>query len=410
MKGILYFIMLASIIITSTLIPAFAEVVSFKTDSTFYKGGSSIAFSGTVLSTDSHSVTIVIFDPNNKFVTLTSALADSSNSFQAVFDTSTTAMKNLLTLKGVYNATAFVTNQAAGKTVSFVFSPDGSPVTPSPPTNLTATAPSSTEVDLNWLSPQNNNGFSITGYQIDRNDGSGFYPLTKSQATSYRDIGLIPNSEHAYRVSAINAGGASLPSKSVVVFTLTAPVSNLPTITSSSPPSNSSTTPSIDELIKQRIADAQRLQALLNGQTSGQNAAPSTTQSSPSVTQQNINLSENVDLGDISGNPSSQKSSSAPQNNLQTPNIPNLDIKNIIYPVISLVGAGIVATILYLRKKRKITGVTDKVKTTATMPPVETVSEEPDDDYAMAILKNRLAKGEITIDEFKTLKDELSEP
>ena len=155
-KGIQYFVILSIIITLSALIPAYAEVTSFSTDSQFYKGGSSITFSGTIQSTDSPNVTIVIFDPTNKFVTLTSALANAdTHSFQTKFDTSTPSNQHLLTLKGVYNATAFISKQENGKTITFVFSPDGSAVIPSSPTNLTSTVPSSTEIDLNWLPPKN---------------------------------------------------------------------------------------------------------------------------------------------------------------------------------------------------------------------------------------------------------------
>jgi uncharacterized membrane protein len=394
-KGIQYFVILAFVITLSTLIPAYAEVMSLSTDSKFYKGGSSITFSGTILSTDSPNVTIVIFDPNNKFVTLTSALADSdTHSFQTKFDTGTPSTQHLLTLKGVYNATAFIAKQENGKTISFVFSPDGSAVTPSPPTNLTATVPSSTEIDLNWLPPTNDNGFQISGYQIDRNDGNGFNPLTKVQTTTYRDIGLLPNSEHSYRVSAINAGGSSIPSNNVVKFTLAAP-----TTTATSPPTSSGAQ-SLDELLKQRMADAQRLQALLHGQ----NPAP---QSSPSVTH-TVTLSEKVGLNDVSGNNAAQKSESASQN-FPSITFANFDIKNIIYPIITLVGVGIVIAVLYFKKKQKLFDTISTVKT-STLPSIEPSSRENDDDYAMTILKNRLAKGEITIDEYKTLKDELSEP
>jgi hypothetical protein len=401
-KGNRYFVLLAFLIALSTLIPAYAEVTSLTTDSKFYKGGSSITFSGTVEKTDpiSSGITIVIFDPNNKFVTLTSALADvDTHSFTTIFDTSKPSIHNLLTLKGVYNATAFIAHKENGKTTSFVFSPDGSPVIPSPPTNLTATV-TSTEIDLTWLPPQNDNGFPISGYQIDRNDGNGFNPLTKSQSTTYRDIGLFPNSEHSYRVSAINAGGTSSPSNTVVKFTLPAPIPTTPTPTTTT---NSSTTPSLEELLKQRMADAQRLQELLHGQT-----LPSTTQSSPSMTH-SVALNETVGIDDVSDNNTVQKSVSTPQNNLSSINFANFDIKNILYPAISLVGVGIVIAVIYFRKKRKLTDTVSKVKA-ATLPPVEPGIEEKDDDYALSILKNRLAKGEITIDEFKALKDELSEP
>ena len=151
------------------------------------------------------------------------------------------------------------------------------------------------------------------------------------------------------------------------------------------------------------MADAQRLQELLHGQTPG----VSGTQSPPSSTS-HVNLNEKVGLGDVSGS-QAQKSDSSLQNNFLSIIFTNFDIKNILYPAIALVGVGIVATVLYFRKKQKLVNPISKVQT-VTLPPIESASEEMNDDYAMAILKNRLAKGEITIDEFKALKDELSEP
>jgi len=90
---------------------------------------------------------------------------------------------------------------------------------PQSPTNLIATPTSSSEVDLSWLAPQNNGGLPITGYKIERNDGNGFNIISNSQTTTYRDVGMIPNSEHSYRVSAINSAGSSLPSNSAPVIT-----------------------------------------------------------------------------------------------------------------------------------------------------------------------------------------------
>lgn len=120
-----------------------------------------------------------------------------------------------------------------------------------------------------------------------------------------------------------------------------------------------------------------------------------------------IQLNENIGVGDMAANLESKKSTSMPENNLASNSFANFDIKSILYPAISLVGVGIVVTILYFRKKRKL-GPVIRESQDAHLP-VEQTFEKQDDDYAMTILKNRLAKGEITVDEFKTLKDELSE-
>src|SRR5574337_96070 len=94
----LCFIMLLSVISISVMVPAYAEVTSFQTSSSFYKGGSVIQFSGTILSTDSSGVTIVIFDPNGKFLSLVSGIADSNHAFQVNVDTGTAGNQPLFSV------------------------------------------------------------------------------------------------------------------------------------------------------------------------------------------------------------------------------------------------------------------------------------------------------------------------
>lgn len=392
-----------------TVIPAYAEVTSIQTDSSFYKGGAVIHFSGTTLSTDSPNVTIVIFDPNGKFLSLVSGVTDSNHAFHVSVDTSTQSNKQLFSVKGVYNATAFIANQAAGKTVNFVVSPDGSSALPSSPLNLVSAPSSASEVDLSWTAPQNNGGLPITGYKIERNDGNGFNVIANSPTTTYQDKNLIPNPEHSYRVSAINSAGSSSPSNISAVMMPSSPTPTPITTqntTSSSDQNSGQPQLSIEQQIQERIAAAKKLNELLNPQQSN----PPTT-SNPSSSQpqnsQTIQLTENVGVDDNSANLGSQKSNAVSENNPAV-NIANFDIKTILYPVISLVGIGIVVAILYSRKKRKFRTIV-KASQDAHLP-VEQTFEKHDDDYALSILKNRLAKGEITVDEFKTLKDELSEP
>ncbi|MGI0075448.1 MAG: hypothetical protein ACREA5_05850, partial [Nitrosotalea sp.] len=145
----LYSMVLLSVVVVSiTILPAYAEVTSLKTNTSFYKGGSTVYFSGTVLNTDPPNVTILLFDPTNKFILLASGNADSNHQFQINVDTSTSNNQQKFSVKGTYNATAFIANKENGQTVNFVFSPDGSPAIPSSPTSLAASVVSSTEIDL----------------------------------------------------------------------------------------------------------------------------------------------------------------------------------------------------------------------------------------------------------------------
>ncbi len=66
--GLCLLALLSVIVVSITTIPAYAEVTSLKTDASFYKGGSQITFSGTVLPTDSRTITILIFDPQNNYL------------------------------------------------------------------------------------------------------------------------------------------------------------------------------------------------------------------------------------------------------------------------------------------------------------------------------------------------------
>ncbi|HEX5359339.1 MAG TPA: fibronectin type III domain-containing protein [Candidatus Nitrosotalea sp.] len=394
------FAVLFTVIAASTVIPAFAEVTSLKTNTSFYKGGSKIYFSGTILDTDPPNVTILLFDPTNKFIMLSSGAADSNHQFQIVVDTSTSDNQQKFSLKGVYNATAFIATKENGKTVNFIYSPDGSPVTSFPPTSLTSSSISSTEIDLSWVAPTNTGGTSLYGYKIERDDGTGFVQIQNTQSTTYQDTGLTPNKLYSYRISAVNQAGTSDPSNVATSVTLSPPVA-----TTTPPPTTTTTTDqstglSLEDQIKQRLADAQRIQQLLHGQN------PNSAGTTPGV-KQTVKLSESMVLDDMAGNLGAQKSGGS---FMSLPSgISNFDASALLYPVIILAGVGIVVAILYMRKKQRLTGNLVHAKT-ETFVPVEVTPEPQEDDHAIMILKNRLAKGEITIDEFKALKDELLEP
>lgn len=390
-QGLYLGILLSIVVVSLTVIPAYAEVTSLKTNAPFYKGGSKIYFSGTILDTDPPNVTLLLFDPTDKFISLASGIADSNHTFQIIVDTSTSDNQQKFSIKGTYNATAFIATKENGKTIEFTFSPDGSPVISSPPTSLTTSVASSTEIDLRWASPTNTGGGQLAGYKIERDDGTGFNFIQNTPSMSYQDTGLSPNKLYSYRVSAVNQAGTSNPSNVATAVTFSPPSTTTP------PPTTDQSQASVDDLIKKRIEDAKRLQDLLNGKNSG---SPNT------VNSKVIQLSEKMAVDDVASNPGVQKSN-ALGNNLS--GLGGLNVSTVIYPIISLVGAGIVVSILYLRKKRN-----QSASSTEMMPeiPVPEVSSEQkdDDDHAMTILKNRLAKGEITVDQFKELKEELSEP
>jgi hypothetical protein len=107
----------------------------------------------------------------------------------------------------VYGGDAYSVNVSSG----------GNPTAPQPPTNLSATSTSSSQINLSWNAPSNNGGSPITGYEIERSTDSGstwnvLVSNTGSVSTTYSDTGLGANTSYLYRVSAINSVGTSSPS------------------------------------------------------------------------------------------------------------------------------------------------------------------------------------------------------
>ncbi len=83
-----------------------------------------------------------------------------------------------------------------------------------PPTNLTATAISATQIDLAWEAPS---GFTPEGYQIEVSADGGTtwtdrVANTESTDTAYSHTGLTLGDTRHYRVSAIDQGFPKLPS------------------------------------------------------------------------------------------------------------------------------------------------------------------------------------------------------
>ena len=392
----IFSILFVSSLGSSVVLPAYGEVTSIQTNAVFYKGGNQIHFSGTTAPGDSPYVTVVIHDPNNSFVLLSSGITDSNNAYQIIVDTGTQSNQPKFSLKGIYNATAFIMNQAAGKTVSFVFSPDGSPIIPTPPTNLKAIPYSSTEIDLSWSAPTINGGSSITAYQIERDSGNGFNVIKNSATVSYSDTGLAPSKQYFYRVSAINSAGTSNPSNVMYATTTSAPVQTVPPSSSgTSTQNNTGTTQttnaqSIYEEIQKRIENAKRLQQLM--------------QAKPKA----VSLNENMNLGATIGNPSTSNMGTIFENKSLS-----VDLNNMLYPLIALAGAGVIVAVIYV-KKNKLWFNSDfkpiNGQNVDSMKYVEKDDDFVEEDYSLMILKNRLAKGEITIEEFNRLKDALKEP
>lgn len=93
-------------------------------------------------------------------------------------------------------------------------------MTPSAPTNLSATVVGSSQIDLAWT----DRAFSETGFEIDRATDSSFTTglvtsTVGANATSFNSTGLAANTTYFHRVRAINAYGASAAANTVTATT-----------------------------------------------------------------------------------------------------------------------------------------------------------------------------------------------
>src|SRR6267143_865640 len=95
---------------------------------------------------------------------------------------------------------------------------------PQSPTNLTASAVSSSQINLSWSAPANSNYSAITGYKIERVTGNSttwenVTSNTNSNATLYSDTKLEHGTTYTYSVSAINQMGTSYQSNTTFATT-----------------------------------------------------------------------------------------------------------------------------------------------------------------------------------------------
>ena len=123
---------------------------------------------------------------------------------------------------------------------------------PGAPTDLSATARGSDEINLSWTAPDSTGGSGITGYKIESSSdaGSNWSNLvadTGNTNTAYQHAGLSHGDTRHYRVSAINSVGTSTPSNTANATTATVTDTTAPTVTSitrqdpTSSPTNSDT-------------------------------------------------------------------------------------------------------------------------------------------------------------------------
>ncbi len=128
---------LAILVVTMTIMPAYAVIVELATEKTSYKKGDQIIFIGKTDTAHANKIVAIrIADPSGKGVLLREVYVDGNGNFKTPpIDTSSANTAAKLTMKGVYNATAFYSQepqpQKIWKFTLFDYSADGSKVSPS---------------------------------------------------------------------------------------------------------------------------------------------------------------------------------------------------------------------------------------------------------------------------------------
>ena len=116
----LYSFAVFMLIASSITTPVFGEVTNLTTNQESFLKWDKITFSGSVEQGDTGLVTIVIRDNNEKFVMLSQAIINSDNTFEKIIE-----IDNRFTNHGFHNATGFILNMSKGITSSFGVSQTG---------------------------------------------------------------------------------------------------------------------------------------------------------------------------------------------------------------------------------------------------------------------------------------------
>jgi chitodextrinase len=93
---------------------------------------------------------------------------------------------------------------------------------PTAPTNLTATAGSSSQINLSWTASTDNVG--VTGYKVEQCQGAGctiFTQIATPTTTTFSATGLTASTAYSYRVRATDAAGNLSPYSNIASATTT---------------------------------------------------------------------------------------------------------------------------------------------------------------------------------------------
>jgi uncharacterized repeat protein (TIGR02543 family) len=129
-----------------------------------------------------------------------------------------------------YSNTASATTQAP---------PDTTP--PTTPGSLSASAVSSSQINLSWSASTDSGGSGLAGYKIERCTGSGctsFSQIATTTSTSYSNTGLSASTTYTYRVRAYDNAGNNSGYSNTASATTQAPPDTTPPTPGTVTPSN----------------------------------------------------------------------------------------------------------------------------------------------------------------------------
>jgi hypothetical protein len=180
------------------------------------------------------------------YVTSVTTAAGTGYTSRRITDNGAILEDRTVTSAGSYSATASI---SSGSWVMQMVALRPTPASgdlqpPTIPTNLTATAESSSQATIAWTASTDNVG--VTGYRVERCQSVGcttFAQVGAPAAASFSDTGLLGNTNYSYRVRAIDVAG-NLSGYSTVAG-MTTPSSPPPTIIVDAPSSGSSVTGTI---------------------------------------------------------------------------------------------------------------------------------------------------------------------
>jgi predicted phage tail protein len=148
----------------------------------------------------------------------------------------------IVTSAGSYSASAPLDNGSwIMQMVAFKAGPVADTQAPTTPTGLTANAVTSSQINLSWTASTDNVG--VTGYEIDRCQGSGctnYAQVGTSSTASFSNTGLSASTTYRYRVRAVDAAANESGNSSSATATTPAPpdtqAPTAPAMTLSRPP------------------------------------------------------------------------------------------------------------------------------------------------------------------------------